>query len=527
MRRLVQYITSTQGTKSRVGEVTITNCHADNPTDAAIEMELIQSMNKRSNADKTYHLLVSFRAGEEPDEKTMREIEKQLCASLGYSEHQRIAVVHRDTDNTHMHIAINKVHPETHSVNQPYFDFYKLRRARKKLEEQFSLCIDTKEATDEDEQQTGSAKAQDMEAYSAIESLESWIRRECMEDITKAKSWEDLHRTLAENGLSIVKRGNGLVFQTVDGGSTPVKASSIDRLFSKKNIEEKFGEFVAPSKSIATVAIRRQYDKALVSSIAPEAVTLFDEYKRARNANENRQANELAALNKEYARRAAAAKELNKAETKAIRIGKWSTAKKLQLDAQKLKHSKRMAELRQENREKRMKVYVDCGRCTWLDWLRNQAESGREDAVVALRARAHTLNKKINPPSITGKDKAGDAPILEKAHIDKVTKKGTVMYQVGDEIVRHDVDGYTVTKSASLDTTIMALQMAQKRFGNNLTITGGLEFKATVIAAAVDARMNITFTDKRMEEERKRLLTARKEEQKKQEREQGKEGMNR
>ncbi len=31
---------------------------------------------------------------------------------MGYADHQRVSAVHYDTDNVHIHIAINKIHPQ-------------------------------------------------------------------------------------------------------------------------------------------------------------------------------------------------------------------------------------------------------------------------------------------------------------------------------------------------------------------------------------------------------------------------------
>ncbi len=526
MRRLVQYITNPQGTISRVGEVMITNCGAEDPQLAAIEMEAVQSLNTRSKTDKTYHLLVSFRAGEEPDSNALNGIEKEMCAALGYADHQRVAVLHRDTDNLHLHVAINKVHPETFKVHEPFFDYLKLRSARKRLEKEFALSIDSREETEEVRENY--SKAQDMEAYSAIESLESWIRRNCLEEIKKAETWDDLHQTMAESGLAIKKRGNGLVIEVIgEKDLAPVKASSIDRLLSKKHSEEKFGEFTPASEAIRQISAKRRYAKGPAPNIPTETLTLFKEYEQVRNASENRQAAELAALDKEYARRAEAARKLRQAEEKFILAGGWSPAKKMRLETEKLKYSTQMLKLRQEFGEKRKKVYVEHGRCTYPTWLQGQAEAGREEAVEALRklahSRNHALNKKPNSPAISPPNSpemptsvakgeiATKTKGLEDKPIDKVTKKGTVIYQVGKEVIRHDEDGYTVARASSVETTIEALRMARKRFGDKLTITGNAEFKARVIAAAVEARLKITFTDERMEAERQKLMEKRKE----------------
>jgi hypothetical protein len=108
--KLVAYLLDPQGKRTRVGEVTITNCVSTDTTWAVREIAATQRLNTRAKSDRTYHLLVSLRAGENPDAKTLRVIEERFCKELGYAEHQRVSVVHHDTDNVHIHVAINKIH---------------------------------------------------------------------------------------------------------------------------------------------------------------------------------------------------------------------------------------------------------------------------------------------------------------------------------------------------------------------------------------------------------------------------------
>jgi Relaxase/Mobilisation nuclease domain len=64
--------------------------------------------------------MVSLRAGENPDAQTLRVIEERFCKELGYAEHQRVSVVHHDTDNVHIHVAIDKIHPKTLTLHDRY-----------------------------------------------------------------------------------------------------------------------------------------------------------------------------------------------------------------------------------------------------------------------------------------------------------------------------------------------------------------------------------------------------------------------
>ncbi|MFC5462591.1 relaxase/mobilization nuclease domain-containing protein [Massilia niabensis] len=126
---LVRYLTDTQSKQERTGDIRMTNCIGDDVEMATLEVLNTQAMNTRSRADKTYHLILSFRDGEEPDASHLASIEERICDALGFSEHQRVSVVHHDTDNRHLHIAINKIHPTRFTIHEPFHAYQTLARA--------------------------------------------------------------------------------------------------------------------------------------------------------------------------------------------------------------------------------------------------------------------------------------------------------------------------------------------------------------------------------------------------------------
>lgn len=127
--RLVEYITDEQDTPFRLGEVTITNCYSDDDVEMAV-LEVIntQRQNQRVVSDKTYHLIVSFKAGEELRTDVLKAIEEEICVGLGFKGHQRVSAVHCDTDNLHIHVAINKMHRVSHKIHNPYRDYHTLAK---------------------------------------------------------------------------------------------------------------------------------------------------------------------------------------------------------------------------------------------------------------------------------------------------------------------------------------------------------------------------------------------------------------
>ncbi|WP_306581244.1 relaxase/mobilization nuclease domain-containing protein, partial [Dokdonella sp.] len=137
--RTADYILDSIHDGAKVGGVRITNCSADEPAAATLEVLATQALNTRSKSDKTYHLVVSFPAGEKPTMATMHAIEDRLCEAIGLADHQRLSAVHNDTAHLHIHIAINKVHPKTRRNVEPYYDQQRLMEACERLEVEYGL----------------------------------------------------------------------------------------------------------------------------------------------------------------------------------------------------------------------------------------------------------------------------------------------------------------------------------------------------------------------------------------------------
>src|SRR5271157_4981219 len=142
--KLVAYLLDPQGKNTRVGEVSITNCVSTDTTWAVREIAATQRLNARAKSDRTYHLLISLRAGENPDAQTLRVIEERFCEALCYAEHQRISVVHHDTDNVHIHVAINKIHPTSLTIHDPIRDYITLKICSSRLRTLYQMCVSSR-----------------------------------------------------------------------------------------------------------------------------------------------------------------------------------------------------------------------------------------------------------------------------------------------------------------------------------------------------------------------------------------------
>ncbi len=491
---LVRYITDAQSKDHRLGHVQVTNCDAYSVRDTITEVLATQYANTRAESDKTYHLIVSFRAGEQPSADTLKAIEERICAGLGYGEHQRVSAVHNDTDNLHVHIAINKIHPTRHTMHEPYYPHRALAELCTALERDYNLERDNHIPN----QRGAAARAADMERHAGVESLVGWIKRECLEEIRGATSWAELHQVMRDNGLELRARGNGLVIEAGDG--TTVKASTLARDLSKPALEKRLGGFeAAPERR--EVQAKRSYQKGPVR-LRIDTTELYARYKDAQKGLTAARAEALAEAKRRKDRAVEDAKKKAAAKRTAIKLLTDGRLTKKLLYAQvSASLGADLDAIRKSYDQERAKHYQGFQRQPWADWLKQEATQGNVEALAALRARDAAQGLKGNTIEGQGQPRPGHAPV-----VDNITKQGTIIYRAGLSAVRDDGDRLQVSREADRDGVQAALRLAMERYGERITVTGSPEFKAQIIRAAVDSRLPITFTDPSLERWRLALI---------------------
>ncbi|MES3675903.1 relaxase/mobilization nuclease domain-containing protein [Halomonas elongata] len=500
--RLVRYITDTQDKQKRVQYAKVSNCHSSDPNDAMLEIEAVQASNKRAKSDKTYHLVLSFPAGECPSNDVLDAIESRVCASLGYADHQRVSATHTDTDNLHIHIAINKIHPTKRTLHDPYQSHRTLGDIAAKLEKEYGL----QEVNHTSQRTQSEGRAQDMERHAGIESLVSWVRRKCLEDMRKAESWQAMHEKARNNGLRMRLRGNGLIVQADDG--TTAKASTIARDLSKPNLEKRLGEFVPEAEQGEGEPREKKHYRPRPLKTRVDTTELYARYKDDQVRGQQVRNEAFKDIRAKKNRRIEAAKRTNKMRRSAIKLmaGSRHTKKLLYVQARKALKSE-MDKIHQQYRHERQEGYEKFQRRTWADWLRDQAVSGDKEAIEALRAR-ETAGLKGN--TIRGQGEDGRKESKVGLAVDGVTKKGTIIYRAGKSAVRDDGDRLQISKDADGIGLETALRLAKDRYGACLSINGTDEFKERVAQAAVSSELPITFSDPALE--RRRQVLAKQEE---------------
>src|SRR5271166_2757457 len=264
MARMADYILGAE--KSRAANVRFSNCVSTDAELALKEILATQAMNKRAKGDRTYHLVISFPPGERPTLSQLADIESVLCERIGLGGHQRLSATHVDTGHFHLHVAINKIHPESFRCVEPYYDKRRLMQACVELEAKHGLIRTAHGEVSNAREATRTAR------QTMLALLQSNILPKVLAK-TAPQTWEELHRLLGVHGLELRLRGAGLVFQNT-GGTVRVKASSVARDLSLKALTDKLGPYRASACE----------DEAVSKTLTSGSASLYQRYSAERAA---------------------------------------------------------------------------------------------------------------------------------------------------------------------------------------------------------------------------------------------------
>ncbi|MGB5311391.1 MAG: TraI/MobA(P) family conjugative relaxase, partial [Polyangiales bacterium] len=240
-------------------------------------VDAVQVQNTRAGRKRTYHLVISLR----PDDRRLarqelQQIVERLVDTLGFSEHQYIAVRHSDTDHEHIHLAINKIHPATFRIHSPAWDHQKLFTGARALERELGLTPLRSRTRD---CERVPQRAADCEAHHGIDSFARWAREKLRPALHKSelRSWDDVHEVCSRFGVVIRAHGNGLLFEDVQRG-VRVKASFVARELSKTRLCERLGAFQSVSERQREAAQRAPHRYSPRPARASQS--LWKEYER-------------------------------------------------------------------------------------------------------------------------------------------------------------------------------------------------------------------------------------------------------
>lgn len=516
----------------------LTNCLSVET--APKEMVAAAAVNRRVR-NPAYHCILSWRAGEEPDDARMFEAGRMALGALGMGEHQFVMAAHRDTECRHLHVAVNRVHPETGKAVSVQRDFYTLDRTMREIELAQGWSHDhgpyavverdgrmTVERVDAGIETKGKqpSPSRDMEVR-GHESLFSYARgepRKAALAVLKQPTaqWQDLHRALGRHGLELREKGQGFAIHARQGEVTPIKASDVHENLSKGRLTKRLGPYEPPIRAIAVETPEAVYDKqrepsrqrqprdpALREARAEARRGLRQRYEAARAAELADQARVRLEAGAQLRQRHAAVTSAHKAERQRIRDSGASPL------LRKALYSVAAMEAVQAREEARATKVARTRARSYRDWVADRAEEGDQAAISQLRGwrSAEQRKRQLMPDRIMAASTwemdplaPAQAPpeVRRLAHqIDRAT--GDVRYSLGKAHVFTDHGQTVAFSTAGTDDThalASGILLAREKFGRSLALNGSDAFKRDAIRIMAERGMDVVLNDPALEQQR-------------------------
>lgn len=244
---------------------------------AAEEMEYTarQARYAKDDTDPVFHYILSWQAHESPRPEQIYDSVRHTLQALGLSEHQYVSAVHTDTDNLHVHVAVNRVHPDTGYLNCLSWSQEKLSRACRELELKHGFAPDNgcwihapgsrivrKTAAERDRQNAWTrGKKQTFREY-VSQTAVAGLRSEPVHD------WLSLHRRLAEDGLYLtLQNGSFMVMDGWDRNREGVQLDSFGPSWNGDKLRKKMGEYTPVPKDIfSQVGVPGRYKPEVIAA---------------------------------------------------------------------------------------------------------------------------------------------------------------------------------------------------------------------------------------------------------------------
>lgn len=252
---------------------------------AAEEMEFTARKAKfaHNNSDPVFHYLLSWQSHESPRPEQIYDSVRHSLSRLGLADHQFVSAVHTDTDNLHVHVAVNRVHPETGYLNRLSYSQEKLSKACRELELRHGFSPDNgcyviapdnrivrRTSVERDRQSAWHrGKSRSLKEYIADTAI-AGLRQE------PAADWSSMHQRFAKEGLFLIHDGSELKVQDAWDRERPgVTLSAFGYSWDTEKLIRKLGEYTSPAQDIfhQVSAVGRYVPEQVTEPVRPERMT--------------------------------------------------------------------------------------------------------------------------------------------------------------------------------------------------------------------------------------------------------------
>ena len=233
----------------RVAWTETRNLLVDQPGKAATLMRLTAQKSKRVKKP-VYHYVISWRHDEQPADDLIRQVAETTCQDLGLEEYQRLYVAHRDTEHHHVHIVVNRVHPEKGTAWKNSHDYRRIECSLRRQAEAMGMDYVPGRHNDPERFRGRSRRPENRDEQRSrrlgVEALPRWDdatrashRDKLKEAFEQADSWAELERRLEGHNLRLARKGQGLVIGDETG---TMKLSDLGKNIRFKAMEQRFGQ---------------------------------------------------------------------------------------------------------------------------------------------------------------------------------------------------------------------------------------------------------------------------------------------
>ena len=482
------------------------NFYSDSQQGQRAEMVALAIEATRSK-DPVDHWLLSWKEGEQPTQEQCNEAVGILKRHLGMSSsHLAVFALHRNTENYHLHVVLNRVHPDTLRVEDKGWCIDKAHKAIAEIihAQGWEAERNARYVADRSGQVTRASgvrepqsrsKARDHENATGEKSCERIAMEKAAPILLNAQSWAQVHEGLAQVNMRYERKGSGAMLWV---GDQPLKASCIGREFSRLRMEERLGEYQPDTRSNTMVPLPRTAEP-----LRPDMPANWAEYRKTLGAN--RKQKDAVQLQQRMDHRAARdmqSAEFRKERSALYQGGKWSgDALNVARSLLAADHAKRKAELMERQKRERDSLRMRFGRRkTFEQFLVEQGEPqlveqwryrDTETPGAAILGDGDEIPRKRDIRDFTAQVRQSAHTRLAEIHYSSRSDPSRVSFT--DRGKRIDV--WQAQDEAAV---LAALQLAAQKWGA-LTITGPDEFKQLCAQLAAQHGFKINNPELRRE----------------------------
>lgn len=126
------------GATDRVAWTSVRNLPSDDPELAREIMRATAEQSARVEKP-VYNVILSLSPDEKLDREAMLGVVERTLRDVGLHEHQALIVAHDDTRHHHVHVMVNRVHPETRVAWRTSHDYARIEKSLREQEREMRL----------------------------------------------------------------------------------------------------------------------------------------------------------------------------------------------------------------------------------------------------------------------------------------------------------------------------------------------------------------------------------------------------